>query len=504
MNLPKELTARIAEHLSNVRKNLGTLPSDEQKEILQSVESHIYDALEKRSRETPTSALLDAVLAEMDPPESYSDLPFVPQKKKSWRKLTFILCGLAVVVLTVAGIKGWENKYPNIFEHWNHNGKIFEGVGVDTFRMGATRKQLIKALGVPDKGSTETFLQWKNNHHVHCLIDEHRGAFELRFDIGFAGTTTKGITFGSSEEDVLAAYGKPDRIVTNNQAKMLEWPAQGILVWLTPENGVHQIVVFPPYALPYNQPAADSNANPVGRWTSVDFVSAPELFNPQVKSWPKELDLKALTFQSNGQTDRSFWTWSEGILHHSGDNTDAKFFIKQIDGKDYLFMEWMSGDVMLQWQPSKYYVLKREDLKLAPPSQLNPVAYEQTPHTFKVGDDIVLNEVLCSSRQFAIGDTVTVKGQYSLSSQSEATLLLTCTGGQSSTTETQRKSVTKGSGEFELTYVIPYQGCSHLAFYDKVTHKSFWNLWFGTKEQVEEIEPTRKSMQSAGTDISAR
>jgi parallel beta-helix repeat protein len=99
MNLPKELTARIADHLSNVRKNLSSLPPDERQEILQSIESHIYDALESRSDGEPTSALLEAVIAEMDPPESYGELPVVPKENRRWRTAAPLLVLVALVVI---------------------------------------------------------------------------------------------------------------------------------------------------------------------------------------------------------------------------------------------------------------------------------------------------------------------------------------------------------------------------------------------------------------------
>ncbi len=103
MNLPKELTARIANHLSNVRKNLGGLPPDEQKEILQSIESRIYDALKNRGGVEPTSARLDAVLAEMDPPESYGDSMPVPDQKKNrhWRTIIPLLILIAMIAVGI-------------------------------------------------------------------------------------------------------------------------------------------------------------------------------------------------------------------------------------------------------------------------------------------------------------------------------------------------------------------------------------------------------------------
>ena len=212
MNLPKELTARISDHLSKVRKNLGNLSSDEQKEILQSIEAHIYDALDSRSHGESTPALLDAVIAEMDPPESYGESDPIPDRNQS-RHWKIIVPALSLIVLVGTGITLW---------------------------------------------------------------------FERPF-------------------------------------------------------------------------------SPVGQWVSVDFVFTPEQFDPRIRSWSGELYLKGLSFLPKGKTSRLYWTWKNGVLHHSGDNTDAKFFIKRISGGQYLFLEWVSGDVIYKKQPPEYYVLKKVD-----------------------------------------------------------------------------------------------------------------------------------------------
>jgi hypothetical protein len=56
-----------------VAAHITGAPADEKEEILRNVESHIYEALNERAGEHPTAADAEAVLAEMDPPESYAD-----------------------------------------------------------------------------------------------------------------------------------------------------------------------------------------------------------------------------------------------------------------------------------------------------------------------------------------------------------------------------------------------------------------------------------------------
>jgi parallel beta-helix repeat protein len=99
MNLPNELAKQVTAHIAEVRKYLGRLPSDERQEILQSVESHIHDALQSRSNGEPTSALLKAVIAEMDPPESYGELSVAPKKNRRWQTAVSLLALIALVVI---------------------------------------------------------------------------------------------------------------------------------------------------------------------------------------------------------------------------------------------------------------------------------------------------------------------------------------------------------------------------------------------------------------------
>jgi tRNA A-37 threonylcarbamoyl transferase component Bud32 len=119
---------------------------------------------------------------------------------------------------------------------------IVEGKGWGGFNVGATREELIKALGQPDSDSDNRWMKWKQIH-VHCLVDDAQGAFELRFDEGFPGLTTAGIRIGSPLKDALAAYGEPSSQENVGSAKKLLWISKGILIWFH-EDRAAQIVVF--------------------------------------------------------------------------------------------------------------------------------------------------------------------------------------------------------------------------------------------------------------------
>ena len=120
--------------------------------------------------------------------------------------------------------------------------QIAEGKGWNGFKLGATRAELIQALGQPDSDSDNRWMKWEQGH-VHCLVDEARGAFELRFDEGFPGLTTAGIRIGSPLQDALTAYGEPSSQENVGSAKKLLWTSRGILIWFH-EDRAAEIVVF--------------------------------------------------------------------------------------------------------------------------------------------------------------------------------------------------------------------------------------------------------------------
>ena len=125
--------------------------------------------------------------------------------------------------------------------------KIVEGEGWRGFRVGATREELITEFGKPENDPKSQWLQWRQKYHIHCLVDDTRGAFELRFDQGFKGETAGGVEIGSSEDKMRKTYGEPEHVTANgNGAKKFEFSKKGVLFW-TFNGKVSQIVVFRAY-----------------------------------------------------------------------------------------------------------------------------------------------------------------------------------------------------------------------------------------------------------------
>jgi|GEM_PF-364551 len=103
-----------------------------------------------------------------------------------------------------------------------------------------------------------------------------------------------------------------------------------------------------------------NDAQVIGKWISVDFVQKPEDFTAGEQHWPGDLYLKNLYFFEGGTTGGP-WTWTKGLVLHPGDNTAARYTIKTIDGQQYMFFEWKSGDYVIRHRKPEYYVLKSAD-----------------------------------------------------------------------------------------------------------------------------------------------
>lgn len=111
----------------------------------------------------------------------------------------------------------------------------------------------------------------------------------------------------------------------------------------------------------------------LGEWKTVDFVKEIEDFNPENVDDTFDLYLRGLEFKEGGtlksvsqeigkgmQEWEAANRWSKGYSNHYGDQTRSTYEIREIQGKEYLFYQWKSGDYIygiLDFVP--YYVLER-------------------------------------------------------------------------------------------------------------------------------------------------
>ena len=103
------------------------------------------------------------------------------------------------------------------------------------------------------------------------------------------------------------------------------------------------------------------------------------------------------------------------------------------------------------------------------------------PHRFAPGDNIVIEEVRSQLGTLEKGDTVTVKGAYTLHSCPTATLLFCVTQDGRDPPDyspATQLSVNAGSASFEMTHRMTSRGSHHVSFYDAHTGRPMGTVYF--------------------------
>ena len=111
------------------------------------------------------------------------------------------------------------------------------------------------------------------------------------------------------------------------------------------------------------------------------------------------------------------------------------------------------------------------------------------PSAFAKGDNIDIQEVRSERGTLAAGDTVTVKGTYTLSSHSAATLLfgLTADAQAPQNEAILQRRIQAGTVPFEMKLPIMTDGHLHLGFYPVQGGNVLGTIYFGTEAQMKEI-----------------
>jgi formylglycine-generating enzyme required for sulfatase activity len=125
-------------------------------------------------------------------------------------------------------------------------GIIIEGLGAGLFRIGASREMLVRALGPPDDPSEPRYPRW-DKLAVSCVYDNALGTTELHFNPGCGMALANGISFGSSAEQVLARYGRPESVRPIGQggkSQGYDYMSRGLLLCIDPLGTVSQIVIY--------------------------------------------------------------------------------------------------------------------------------------------------------------------------------------------------------------------------------------------------------------------
>jgi bla regulator protein BlaR1 len=118
----------------------------------------------------------------------------------------------------------------------------------------------------------------------------------------------------------------------------------------------------PPPAIDY---VLQTDQNILGTWKAIDFVNHPQDFDPARRNWKGDLSLKELIFSKDGAVQSAYekptkqkHRWAAGKVDPQ-EERPAYYYLREIDGRTFLFLEWISGDVTLRGMVPKYYVLRR-------------------------------------------------------------------------------------------------------------------------------------------------
>lgn len=110
-----------------------------------------------------------------------------------------------------------------------------------------------------------------------------------------------------------------------------------------------------------------NDTNVIGKWTSVDLVKNMDDFNPSKVSSGTEFYFNKVEFLENGKlkfnddSPGSWFVWTKGFVIQKQDKTASEYIIKDINGKQYMFFEWKSGDYIYLHKKPYYYVLQKNN-----------------------------------------------------------------------------------------------------------------------------------------------
>lgn len=104
----------------------------------------------------------------------------------------------------------------------------------------------------------------------------------------------------------------------------------------------------------------------VGFWEQVDYVHSFEEFVPNQNFWQGEKVLKSYSLAPNGTGTLTFLNekalaikWSKDVVINPNVCTASEYEIRTIDGNEYMFVEWKSGDYIYGGKVFGHYVFKR-------------------------------------------------------------------------------------------------------------------------------------------------
>lgn len=119
------------------------------------------------------------------------------------------------------------------------------------------------------------------------------------------------------------------------------------------------------------------------------------------------------------------------------------------------------------------------------PAGVASIPFTTSQAQFTAGDNLTIQEVLATSPNLAVGDTVVVRGTYALQSRASALLMVTVSasvaGASQPSAAAAQKNISAGSGAFELEIEIRVAGSLHVTFYPTGSGAAFGGIYFASQ-----------------------
>ena len=106
----------------------------------------------------------------------------------------------------------------------------------------------------------------------------------------------------------------------------------------------------------------------IGFWKAVDFIRVGDKFDANKKEFPNDLFLKKFDIEPRGSLVVEYkdgvigkLNWTKGVILNHNNKTASEYRFEKHNNKDYLIMEWKSGDYFFGGKVRGYYVFEKQN-----------------------------------------------------------------------------------------------------------------------------------------------
>lgn len=192
-------------------------------------------------------------------------------------------------------------------------------------------------------------------------------------------------SFTYTKDHIINAASSTDskyeiRTINNDHYLFMQWKSGAYLkglvssppYYVLKQVNTHDLKDYKPKVMRSDKTDLPFETDPLllGTWHSVDIISNINNFSPYERQFAGELHLKSVKMLENGLASAElskkpnefaiFAEWTKGLLIDKNNAVVEAYTIKEVDGKTYLFLPWISGDVVYGGKSPDYYVLEKE------------------------------------------------------------------------------------------------------------------------------------------------